>query len=231
MQVEIPKHFSLDFYCIIIIIYMMDYDEKKEGIDNKIDEKEEGDSISSVQTEKETEEEGESPDTLNLKVKEYYDNWLRTLAEFENYKKRVQKEKADFYNYGYEPILKSLIEIKDNFDRALNFKQDNINNVELVIEGVNLIYKQFVSLLEKYGVTPIKAVGERFDPFYHEAVEYREEDGEQDVIVEEFQKGYMYKNRLLRPSLVCVRKVKAINQEKKQYFEHEKDEAVEEEKK
>jgi len=142
---------------------------------------------------------------LRKKCDEYYDNWVRTTADFENYKKRVQREKEEFIEYGNEAILRDLLPVIDNFERALNFIKDNKNS-SAIIEGIELIYKQITGILDKYGVKPIEAVGKKFDPFYHEVVEERLTEEESGIVVQEYQKGYMYKTRVLRPSLVVVSK-------------------------
>jgi molecular chaperone GrpE len=169
---------------------------------------------------KEEAQEGERDLTAELeelkrKCEEYYDNWVRTTADFENYKKRVQREKEEFIEYGNETILRDFLPIIDNLERALNFMKEN-PNPSSIIEGVELIYKQMMSLLEKYGVRPIEALGKKFDPFYHEVVEQRLSEEEDGVVLQEYQKGYMYKTRVLRPSLVVVSKKIEKGEEKKE---------------
>jgi molecular chaperone GrpE len=169
---------------------------------------------------KEEAQEGERDLTAELeelkrKCEEYYDNWVRTTADFENYKKRVQREKEEFIEYGNETILRDFLPIIDNLERALNFMKES-PNPSSIIEGVELIYKQMMSLLEKYGVRPIEALGKKFDPFYHEVVEQRLSEEEDGVVLQEYQKGYMYKTRVLRPSLVVVSKKIEKGEEKKE---------------
>jgi molecular chaperone GrpE len=169
---------------------------------------------------KEEAQEGERDLTAELeelkrKCEEYYDKWVRTTADFENYKKRVQREKEEFIEYGNETILRDFLPIIDNLERALNFMKES-PNPSSIIEGVELIYKQMMSLLEKYGVRPIEALGKKFDPFYHEVVEQRLSEEEDGVVLQEYQKGYMYKTRVLRPSLVVVSKKIEKGEEKKE---------------
>jgi molecular chaperone GrpE len=153
---------------------------------------------------------------LRKKCDEYYDNWVRTTADFENYKKRVQKEKEEFIEYGNESILRDFLPVIDNFERALNFMKGN-HDPSSIIGGIELIYKQMMGLLEKYGVRPIEALGKKFDPFYHEVVEERLTGEESGIVVQEYQKGYMYKTRVLRPSLVVVsKKIEKVEDKKEE---------------
>lgn len=160
---------------------------------------------------------------LKKKCDEYYDNWVRTTADFENYKKRVQKEKEEYIEYGNEAILREFVGILDNMERALSFmkKEENLHSL---IEGVELIYKQMLGLLEKYGVKPIEALGKKFDPFYHEVVEQRESDEEEGTVIQEYQRGYLFKSRVLRPTLVVVAKKKEKPLEKTSEEEERKTE-------
>jgi molecular chaperone GrpE len=131
------------------------------------------------------------------------DRVLRYHADLENYKKRAQKERADIFNYGNEDIAKAFLEALDNLERALRHsdKADSSG----IIEGVTMTLRQMSQIFDKFDVKPIKAVGEKFDPNYHQAISqvYRE-DIEPGIVVEEHQRGFMLKDRLLRPSMVVV---------------------------
>lgn len=139
---------------------------------------------------------------------EYFDKWLRLRAELENFKKRMQKEKADLMKFGNESLLRSMLPIVDNLERAVDHGKSGQENTSL-LEGVEITLKQFFNTLERFGVKPISAVGEVFDPEKHEAVFQEESDQEPNRVISEIQKGYLFHDRLLRPAKVIVSKAKA----------------------
>ncbi len=149
-------------------------------------------------------------DELEAKKREYdelYDRYLRAAADFDNYKKRVAKEKADIIRYGNEELVKELLHVLDNLERALEHSE-NSKEAKPILEGINLVHKQLLSCLEKFGVKPIiVSKGDKFDPRFHQAVEY-EQSSEitPGLIISEMLKGYTLRDRLLRPSLVVVSK-------------------------
>jgi molecular chaperone GrpE len=138
---------------------------------------------------------------------ENFDKWLRLRAEFENYKKRMQKEKADLMKFGNESLLRSILPILDNLERAIDHGKDLKENTSL-LEGVELTLKQFLSTLERFGVKPVPAMGEVFDPEKHEAISYQESDQEPHRVISEVLKGYLFHERLLRPAKVIVSREK-----------------------
>ncbi|MCX8147078.1 MAG: nucleotide exchange factor GrpE [Candidatus Woesearchaeota archaeon] len=131
---------------------------------------------------------------------ELIDTLKRLQAEFENYKKRIEKEKAEFCMYAKADIIKKLLPIVDTFEIALKNKE----NKEDFVKGMEIIYAELVSLLEKEGVKPIEALGKKIDPYYHEVLMTEKSDKEEGTIVEEFQKGYMLYDKVLRHSKVKV---------------------------
>jgi molecular chaperone GrpE len=142
-----------------------------------------------------------SDDDLQKENQELKNRYLRTLADFDNLRKRTEREKADFFRYATSAVLKDLLPILDNFDRAL----EHSNAEDDFHKGVELIYKQLYDVLYKNGVRPIDEVGVRFDPNIHEAV-VREEDPSvpSHTVTALLQKGYFLHERLLRPALVKV---------------------------
>jgi molecular chaperone GrpE len=138
---------------------------------------------------------------------ENFDKWLRLRADFENFKKRVQKEKADLMKFGNESLLKDMLPILDNLERAVDHGKEARQNTPL-LEGVEITLKQFLNTLERFGVKPVPAVGEVFDPEKHEAVSQVESDQEPHRVISEIQKGYLFHDRLLRPAKVIVSKEK-----------------------
>jgi len=136
---------------------------------------------------------------------EYFDKWLRLRAEMENFKKRMQKEKADHLKFGNEDLLKALLPILDNLNRAMDHGKSERENSSL-LAGVEMIHKEFLNTLERFGVKPIPAAGEVFDPEKHEAISQEESDLEPNRVVAAVQNGYFYHDRLLRPAKVIVSK-------------------------
>lgn len=135
---------------------------------------------------------------------------LHLAAEFENYKKRTRRENDEFKKYANESILKEILGVLDNFDRAIEHIASADEGIEQLKEGVTLIHKQFNDVLEKFNVTYIPAKGVPFDPNVHQAVSQIESTDVPDGhVAEEFRKGFYYKERVLRPAMVVVAKNKA----------------------
>ena len=134
------------------------------------------------------------------KLKEEY---LRQLAEKENLRKRVEREKSEFYDYALSELLKEFLVVLDNFERALEAQDES--DGKSFREGIQMIYKQLCDLLLKQGVTPIEVKEKKFDPYFHQAFATEEsEEVKEPQISEELQRGYKLRDRLLRPSLVKV---------------------------
>ncbi len=138
---------------------------------------------------------------------ENLDKWLRARAEFENFKKRAQKERADTIKFGNETLLQAMLPALDNLSRAIE-EGKKTKEIDSLLEGVEMTYRQFLSILEKYGVRPIQAVGEFFNPEKHEALAHEENEEEPHKVIAEVEKGYLFHDRLLRPSKVIVSKGK-----------------------
>ena len=135
---------------------------------------------------------------------EQKDKFIRLQAETDNFRKRLSREKEEFSQYANERLFKELIPIFDNFERAL---EDPSNEIKSLKEGLDMILKQFSTFLEKEKVEPIKAIGEKFNPEFHEALTSEESnDHEEDTIISQFVKGYKINNRVLRPSQVIIAK-------------------------
>ncbi len=137
---------------------------------------------------------------------EYLDHLQRLKAEFENYKKRVMKEKLNIANQAKQEFISKFLDIVDNFERAMEHK-DNAKDKEEFIKGIEMIENQMINLLTSEGVEPIEAIGSEFDPTKHEAVMcVADENHPDNTVVEEIKKGYMFKDKLIRPSMVKVSK-------------------------
>ena len=137
-------------------------------------------------------------------LEEQKDKFIRLQAETDNFRKRLSREKEEFSQYANERLFKELIPIFDNFERAL---EDPSNEIKSLKEGLDMILKQFNTFLEKENVEPIKAIGEKFNPEFHEALTSEESnDHAEDTIISQFVKGYKINNRVLRPSQVIIAK-------------------------
>lgn len=143
-------------------------------------------------------------DKKDEKIEELTDMVKRQMAEFDNYRKRTEKEKASMYQVGAKEVVEKMLPVVDNFERGLAAIPEEQKG-DPFAEGMNMIYKQLMTVFEGMGVKPIEAVGQEFNPDFHNAVMHVE-DGEagENVVVEEFQKGYMYKDSVVRHSMVKV---------------------------
>lgn len=140
-------------------------------------------------------------DQLLVEKSEANDRFLRRQAEFENYRRRVEREKADFTQYAASEAVGALLPIVDDFARAL--KQESADRE--YVRGMELIYQRLLETLKKLGLEPINSTGQPFDPYVHQAVDRVETSEVEDhTILEEFQSGYNFKGRLLRPAMVKV---------------------------
>jgi molecular chaperone GrpE len=142
---------------------------------------------------------------LTEELKEMSEKYLRLYAEFDNYKKRVNKDKEELLKYGQESLLYELLTVIDNLELALKHASDEVSTG--LIQGVEITYKELMKTLEKFGLTAVEAEGENFDPSVHHAMSQVERDDvEENLVVEEYRKGYKLKDKVLRPSLVSVSK-------------------------
>ena len=143
-------------------------------------------------------------DKKDEKIDELTDRLTRQMAEFDNFRKRTEKEKSQMYEIGAKDIIEKILPVVDNFERGLASMPEEEKATPFA-EGMEKIYKQLMTTLESIGVKPIEAVGKEFDPDFHNAVMHVEDEelGE-NIIAEEFQKGYMYRDSVVRHSMVKV---------------------------
>ncbi|NJD76118.1 MAG: nucleotide exchange factor GrpE [Candidatus Methanoperedens sp.] len=152
-------------------------------------------------------------ETIKKQLAEEKDRFLRLNAEFDNFRKRTQKEKEEFTKYANEKLILELIDVFEALERGLENARKP-DNKDKLIEGIELVYKQFKNVLEKNGLVPIKAVGEKFDHNRHEAMmQTLTDDYEEDTILEEFARGYMLNSKVIRYSKVRVSKKKETEEE------------------
>ena len=176
--------------------------ELEEATDDEVVEK-----IKEATEEDATEEDATEEDVEEAQVDssdkaaEYLERLQRLMAEFDNYRKRSEKEKADSYDFAVSNTVAELLPIVDNFERALQVESNDKN----FYTGVQMIYKQLMGILEKLHVTPIEAEGNEFDPNLHNAIMHIDDEAYgENIIVKEMQKGYLYKEKVIRHSVVQV---------------------------
>lgn len=143
-------------------------------------------------------------DKKDLQIEELNDKYRRTMAEFDNFRKRTEKEKTAMYEIGAKDIVEKILPVIDNFERGFAMLTEEEKAAPFA-DGMDKVYKQFVKVLEDAGVTPIEAVGQEFNPDFHNAVMHVEDENlGENVVAEELQKGYMYRNSVVRHSMVKV---------------------------
>jgi molecular chaperone GrpE len=135
------------------------------------------------------------------KAEEYLANWQRAQADFINYRRRSEQERQEFNSFANASLIRGLLPVLDDLERALNAIPEEFANDDWV-EGIRMVERKFKTSLEGQGVKPIKALGETFDPNFHEALKH--DKGKEGIVIEELQKGYMLHDKLLRPSRVSV---------------------------
>jgi molecular chaperone GrpE len=168
---------------------------------------------------------GEQLKAKEGEAKENYDRFMRQVAELENFKKRTSREKEEAIRFANESLIKDLLPVIDNLERAISHAKGGGNGKPLV-DGVEMVLKGLLDILGKHGVVPISAVGQPFDPERHEAMAQIESDNQPpNVVVEEHHKGYLFRDRLLRPALVSVAKAPVKEGEKNGKTEVEKEPA------
>lgn len=166
-----------------------------------------------ARAEKQPEEAKEEPEKMRKKkkkekweekIEELEDRVKRQMAEFDNFRKRTEKEKSHMYEVGARDVIEKILPVVDNFERGLAAVPEE-EKANPVIDGMDKVYRQLMTILTDMGVTPIDAVGKEFDPNFHNAVMHVEDEelGE-NVVAEEFQKGYLYKDTVIRHSMVKV---------------------------
>lgn len=144
-------------------------------------------------------------ESVEQEAKEAHDRFLRVSAEFENYKKRSAREMDEFRKFANESLIREMLTVVDNLERALNSSNNDNQANSHIAEGVGMTLKEILKVFEKFNVKPIEALGKPFDPNFHQAA-MREETNErpENTVLNELEKGYMIHDRLLRPAMVVV---------------------------
>jgi len=153
-------------------------------------------------------EEIKDVEKIEKELSELKNKYLRLYADFENYKRLAAKEKEELIKYSNEELIRELLSVIDHLELALQHSSNNADySASTLAEGVQMILKELKTILEKFGIVSIDALGKPFDPFVHHAMSQIEtEESDENMVVEEFRKGYMLKDRVLRASLVGVSK-------------------------
>jgi len=147
----------------------------------------------------------EKKDKKDEKIEELNDRLMRQMAEFDNFRKRSEREKSQMFDFGAKDIVEKILPVIDNMERGLATVSPETLETDAFAQGMDKVYKHFMTVLEQAGVKPIEAVGCEFNPDFHNAVMHVEdEEAGENIVVEEFQKGYMYKESVVRHSMVKV---------------------------
>ena len=142
-------------------------------------------------------------ETARTEAADYKDRWLRGQAEFQNYRKRIDRERMEMRATAGADIIKQLIPVLDDFDRAFKLAPAELKN-NSVLDGFRLIERKFNQTLEQAGVTPIPTVGKQFDPNFHESVADEDSDKPHGTILEEYRRGYLMGDKVIRPAMVKI---------------------------
>ncbi|MEA3429245.1 MAG: nucleotide exchange factor GrpE [Thermodesulfobacteriota bacterium] len=154
--------------------------------------------------------------TAQEESKATYDRFLRASAEFENHKKRSTREMDEFRKFANESLIKELLPVVDNLERAINSSSNDKQANSALVEGVDMTLKAILKIFEKFKVKPIEALKKHFDPNFHQAVMTEEtDDYAEHIVINELRKGYMMHDRLLRPAMVVVSTPKAKSNNEK----------------
>ena len=153
-------------------------------------------------------ESGEDVEKISQELAEAKDRLLRTVAEMDNMRKRLEREKADFIKFSTESLLKDMIPVLDSFDKAVPSQSTDSQQADTASfrDGMMMVHKQLLAALAKHGLEPVEAVGKNFDPNFHQAIQ-RIESGDvtHEIVATEFMKGYALHGRLIRPAMVSVK--------------------------
>ncbi|MBT8363988.1 MAG: nucleotide exchange factor GrpE [Deltaproteobacteria bacterium] len=193
-------------------------EKKEEAVDKEIQElqsepdaagEEQTDDSLGEQTDDSLEDLAEKLKSKEQEAQENYDRLLRVSAEFENYKKRASREMDDFRKYSNQSLIKEMLSVVDNLELAMNSANGHKMIDKGLLDGLEMTHKEILKVFEKFKVKPISAIGQPFDPTFHEAVMQEETDEfPENTVINELQKGYLIHDRLLRPSMVVVAKSK-----------------------
>lgn len=181
-------------------------EDSKNDIENNLEDKvEKSLSDENLDSDEENKEVEKKPE--ESKEKSIEENYVRLMADFQNYKKRVEKQQSEIFNFANEKLITSLLDVLDNFERGLTSKNDEDEAVKSFKSGIEISFNQLKSVLEDAGLKEIDALDKPFDPNYHNGVLSEEKEGvEEGIVLEVLQKGYTLKEKVIRPTMVKVSK-------------------------
>ena len=176
----------------------------EETVEDTVETETQEEKVTEETTKEKTKKNKKKKDERDEKIEELSDKLLRQMAEFDNFRKRTEKEKSAMYEIGAKDIIEKLLPVVDNFERGFSTVTEE-DKEDAFVTGMEMVYKQLMTMLETVGVKPIEAVGQEFNPELHNAVMHVEDETVGDnIIVEEFQKGYTYRDSVVRYSMVKV---------------------------
>lgn len=180
-------------------------DEEEANIDiESMDTTDEDETVEGEDNEKKKSIKSKFKSSKSKEIEELTDRLMRSMAEFDNYRKRSEKEKSQMFTLGVKSLVEKLLPVIDNFERGLESIKEE-DKEDSYVQGFEMIYKQLIGILEEIGVKPIEAIGKEFDPNYHNAVMHGEdEEYGENIVSEELQKGYIYNDIVVRHSMVKV---------------------------
>ncbi len=186
---------------------MNELDKEKEIIEfnDEVISDNDVDCVSEETTNEEEQDNQENSEFVQLKqnYEEAQNKLIRAQADFDNFRKRTTSEKEELAKYVNGQLIKELLPACDNFERAIVSSKEN-NNFDSLLEGIEMVYRQIKDVLANEGLEEIESIGKPFNPEYHQAVMQVEYDGESGIVVEELQKGFTYKGKVIRPAMVKV---------------------------
>ena len=176
----------------------------EETVEETVEEKKEEQVEAEKPTKEKTKKTKKKKDERDEKIEELSDKLLRQMAEFDNFRKRTEKEKSAMYEVGAKAIIEKLLPVIDNFERGFMTVAEE-DKEDAFVTGMEMVYKQMLTMLESVDVKVIEAVGQEFNPDLHNAVMHVDDDSVgENIVVEEFQKGYTYRDSVVRYSMVKV---------------------------
>ena len=176
----------------------------EETVEETVETEPQAETATEEPTKEKTKKSKKKKDERDERIEELSDKLLRQMAEFDNFRKRTEKEKSAMYEIGAKDIVEKLLPVVDNFERGFMTVAEE-DREDAFVTGMEMVYKQLMTMLETVGVKPIESVGQEFNPDLHNAVMHVEDETVGDnIIVEEFQKGYTYRDSIVRYSMVKV---------------------------
>jgi molecular chaperone GrpE len=195
---------NTEHFCKEVNVMSEETKNQQEQDQAKADNEEVVEEVFAEEPQESGEQESDELSQLQEKLDESENRYLRLRADFDNFRRRINAENEAKEKYRAQSLISELLPALDNFERALNIEVDN-DQTKTLLQGMEMVHRSLIEALKKEGVEPIEAVGQEFDPHLHQAVMQTEDENYgSNIVVEEFQKGYKLKDRVIRPSMVKV---------------------------